>query len=116
MAVTVADCEYPKGELTQAMFPDGDLVLNLGIWLAEAQAKITSDTAVKAWVHYRGFTAVANRIAATPSDQRDFNDRSTAWSDNRVKGFRDQAQSHLDVYNGILASAGAKSPARMAVY
>lgn len=116
MAVTITDLQYPKGELTQAMFPDGDLVLNLQTWLTEAQAKTTSDEAIKAWVHYRGFTAIANRIAATPNSQRDFNDRSTEWADGRVAGFRQQAQSHLDVYNGILAAAGAKPAARMAAY
>lgn len=116
MAVTVTDLQYPIGELMSSMFPDGDLDVNLALWLAEAQAKTTSDAAVKAWAYYRGFTAVALRIANTPTSERSFSDRSTDWSDGRVNIFQRKAQEHLDVFNGLVTAAGEKRPARMAVY
>lgn len=116
MTVLLQDLKYPVGELLPSMFPDGDLDGNLQLWLVEAKGKTTDDTAIKAWVYYRGFSAVALRIANTPTNDSFFNDRTTGWSDGRVKIFQDKAREHLQVYNGLLASAGSKPPARMAVY
>lgn len=69
MAVTNADFIAPTGELTADMFPGDTLSTNIDAWITEAEAKAASnDDAQKAWVYYRAWTGIANRLGTTPAE------------------------------------------------
>lgn len=69
MAVVNGDFIAPTGELTADMFPGDTLSTNITAWLAEAVVKAAdNDDAQKAWVYYRAWTGVANRLGTTPAE------------------------------------------------
>lgn len=119
MAVTLGPAEltYPIGELTVVMFPDGDLDTNLTAWIQEAAAKTDSNEVARHWIYHRGYSAVASRIASTPSSEAYFSNVSRAWGDGRVDYFYRLAKQHLEKYDLLAASSNviARRPAMMAV-
>lgn len=68
MALKGADFTHPVGELRSEMFPGDSLYDNLAAWIAEAESKAASnEDAQKAWVYYRAWTAVADRMLTDPA-------------------------------------------------
>lgn len=113
MAVTLTtdDLQYPDGEMQPVMFPDGDIVTALTAWLAEASGLTTDNDIAKHYIYYRGYTAVANRIASTPSNQStNQGNHTVAWGDGRVKQFRELAKHHFDEYERLSESANLGQP------
>lgn len=69
MAVTATDFVAPTGELTADMFPGDTLSTNVAAYLTQAQSKAPSnDDAQTAWVYYRAWTAIANRLGTNPAE------------------------------------------------
>lgn len=67
MAVAT-DFIAPEGELTADMFPGDTLATNVQAYLDQAELKAAdNEDAQTAWVYYRAWTAVANRLATEPS-------------------------------------------------
>ena len=107
MAVTFDFVLHPQGELMMSMFPDGDLDVNACVWFSEAETKTadmetgeTQDAAIKAWVYYRAFTAIANSISIKPTSGSYYgSERSETWGADRVKFYNDKARYYLDQFN-----------------
>lgn len=111
MALTAPDFIYPNGELMDVMFPGDDLELTVGVWLDEATAKTTVEDAQMHWVYYRAYTAVANRIAATPSNQSTSQGaHSVTWSGDRVKTMQDKATYHRQEYDRLAEDESLGQP------
>ena len=101
MALTNSDVTYPTGDLQPSMFPDGDLSTSATAWIADAVLQTTDEDAQKHWVYYRAYTAISNRIAATPSQENSFSNHTVSWGADRVKAFNDLAGKHLAEYSRI---------------
>lgn len=108
---------YPIGELTVAMFPDGDLDANVTAWLAEAGGKTSDNDVARHWVYYMAFRTVASRIASTPSTEAYFSNVSRSWGSDRVSYFDNLAKQHKEKYDLLTASSSviARRPAMMVV-
>lgn len=97
---TVAEFIHPAGELLPAFFPNEEIASLVHTWLTEAQGKTAAlpaacvEPATAAWVYYRAYAAVANRIAATPTREAYFNDVDRWHSADRVEYFRAKAEEH----------------------
>lgn len=119
MALMPNDLIYPDGDILPAMFPDGDIQLAVSAWLADAAARTLVEQAQRHWVYYRAYTALSNRIAATPSSDSGFNaSRTIAWSGDRVTAFEQKAARHLSEYSRISGddSMSSTRPASLKVY
>lgn len=119
MAITLGPSSliYPIGELTVAMFPDGDLDTNVTAWLQEAGTKTSDNDVARHWVYYMAFRTVASQIASTPTSEAYFSNVSRSWGDGRVDYFDRLAKQHLEKYDLLAASSNviARRPAMMAV-
>jgi hypothetical protein len=113
--VEIGDFIHPSGELLPALFPNENLTNLVTTWLAEAATKVATfpagsvDAATAAWVYYRAFSAVANRLAATPTREAYFNDVDRWVSADRVEFFRGQAQQHLQTFQALTSAAASSS-------
>lgn len=77
MAVTLAvyDLQQPTGELDCALYPNADSDELIDGWLTQAIEKVTAagvgaadqNNAAAAWVYYRGYAHVAQRLASEPA-------------------------------------------------
>lgn len=109
MAVTLLpdDLIQPIGELSDVLFPDGNLLNMLSGWLVDATNQVNAapgialanqNKAAAAWVYYRAYSLVADRLASTPSNiVIDSTVTRTMASDQR-KYFADKAKEWLDYY------------------
>jgi len=69
MAVVSGDFIAPTGELRADMFPGDTLATNIAAWITSAEAKAPdNDDAQTAWVYYRAWTSVANRLGTNPAE------------------------------------------------
>lgn len=119
MALSASDLIYPDGDLLQMMFPDGDINTAVGAWLIDAATRTTAEDAQRHWVYYRAYTAIANRIAATPNSDNGFNaSRSISWGGDRIDAFRRLADKHLSEYSRLSGDDMMSStrPAMLRVY
>lgn len=58
----------PVGLLTPDLFPDGDIEVRVATWLSEAEGKApASEPAQRAWVYYRGYFDVWQRLSSNPA-------------------------------------------------
>lgn len=113
MAVTLVpdDLKYPVGELQPAMFPDGDIDDALVTWLTEAEGLTTDNTIAEHYIYWRGYTAVANRLTATPSSQSTGQgNHSVSWSDARIKELRSLANYHKAEYDRLTEATTMTQP------
>lgn len=108
VSLTIDDLKQPTGELDDAMFPSGDIDNLLSGWLLQAETKVadfstdTQDEAAAAWVYYRGFTAIAQRLAATPSSRSvDSGAVTVSTSADQRKYFDGLAKYWFDIFNGL---------------
>ncbi len=102
VTLTVDDLKYPDGEMLPVMFPDSDIDDVLTAWLNAASALTTDNTIAGHYVYWRGYSAVANRIAATPSSESTGQgSHSVSWSDSRVKAMVDRANYHKGEYERL---------------
>lgn len=101
MALAVNDLIYPSGDLLPSMFPDNDIVPAVTVWLHESVDRTGDLTAQRSWIYYRAYTAVANRIAATPNNENSFGTHSTSWGSDRIQAFRDLAAANLAEYTRL---------------
>lgn len=106
VSLTIDDLKQPTGELDDAMFPNGDIDNLLSGWLSQAETKVsdfstdTQDEAAAAWVYYRGFSAIASRMANT-AESVTVGPRTERTSASQQKYFADRAAYWFDIYNGL---------------
>lgn len=101
MALIADNIKYPEGELQPSMFPSGDIDTNLYTWLTEATTKTSSEDAQRHWVYYRAYTAIAGRLAVTPSSQSSFGDVSKSINSGQISHFAKLADQHLSEFNRL---------------
>lgn len=110
MAVTLItdDLTLPNGELSTDLFPDNCETLLVG-WLQQAAAKVEAsegittaeqNEAAAAWVYYRAYTAVADRMAQE-AESITVGPRTERTGANRFKYFMDRANYWLGVYQAL---------------
>lgn len=120
MTVTLAtdDLIQPAGELSNDIFPLGDLDDQLTGWLTVAVEKVEGnsaidtarhDTAAAAYVYYRAYDYIAGLLGAQPTSQSEGDGAiNVVIAGDRPEYWRAKANSKLAAYNGlILASTGA---------
>lgn len=112
MAVTLItdDLVQPVGEIDSGLFPNGDIDLLVTSWLSQAVAKVEANTgittanqnaAAAAWVYYRAYTLVADRLANTAQTiMVDGQVTRTTGADQR-KYFAGRAEYWLGVYYSL---------------
>jgi len=111
VTITIDDLQYPSGEMQPVMFPDGDIEAALSAWLIEAIALTSDNEAASHYCYYRGYNAIANRIAATPSSESTgMGSHSVSWSDSRVKQMRDLANYHKAEFDKAAETAYVTQP------
>lgn len=111
VTLTIDDLKYPDGEMQPVMFPDGDIDDVLVGWLTAASSLTTDNDAAAHYVYWRGYNAVANRIAATPSSESTGQgSHSVSWSDSRVKELRTLANYHKGEYEKVAAVSTINQP------
>lgn len=77
MAVTLStfDLTQPEGELSETLFPGGNFDMLLAGWLGQAVALVEANPAIAsanqnlaaaAWVYYRAYDHIAQRMASSP--------------------------------------------------
>jgi hypothetical protein len=113
VALNPTDLIAPKGDIQPSFFPDGDMIENVTQWLNQARVKAARagsffDSATMAWVYYRAYTFVANRMASEP-DQAGVDEVSRTISIQRVKHFQQLAQKAMDEFNGYFDESPASS-------
>lgn len=111
VTLTIDDLKYPDGEMQPVMFPDGDIDTVLVSWLSVASDLTTSNDAAAHYVYYRGYSAAANRIAATPSAQSTSQGaHSVSWSDSRIKELRSLADYHKGEFDELIEASTLGRP------
>lgn len=111
MAVAVGDLIVPYGELQPAQFPDRNLDESVQVWLTQIEESgdlddlttAAADRARTAFVYWRAFTTIADRLANTPETQRS-SDRSTTWSTGQIAYWRRRADEQRIRYEAELAA------------
>lgn len=96
----VEDLIAPKGNLTEAMFPGGDLEEHVEAWLDEAQAKTSSLPAQRAWVYHRAYGSVLDRLMLEAMSERK-GDASAARSERQLEHWRRERDRHLTAYTAL---------------
>ena len=100
VTLTVNELLYPDGEMQPVMFPDGDIEVVLDGWLTIAATLTTDNNAAAHYVYWRGYNAIANRIAATPSSESTSQGaHSVSWSDSRIRELRRLADYHKSEFD-----------------
>ena len=77
MAVTLStlDLKQPDGELSESLFPGNDFDMLLAGWLGQAVTMVEANAAIAtanqnlaaaAWVYYRAYDHIAQRMASSP--------------------------------------------------
>lgn len=120
MAVTLStfDLIQPTGELSESLFPGSDFSMLVGGWFGQAETLVEANTAIAAtshnlaaaaWVYYRAYSHVADRLASSPvsvSVSHDGSMSKTMSTDQR-KYFIDKATAKLAQYESYETEAAS---------
>jgi len=125
--VVAADFVHPRGYLRSEWFPEGLLALlgdgdNPG-WIAQGEAAAAVldledpdpeegsdfDTAVTAYVYWRGFEAKGFQMAGSPTSVS-LGTLSRTTTDKRVLFFLNEAIKYKTEFETLVGEAGAESP------
>lgn len=117
MALTLMAYEIlaPVGELTQIMFPGESLDVLAGALISAADGVTTDNATAKHWIYWRAYTAIANRLAATPNSEVYFNDVARRFEKDRLDYFLDRAAANQNAYEQ-LAGVTLPSPLKVAKF
>ncbi len=109
MAITlvVNDFKEPLGELQDELFPSGLDTLLSG-WLAQATVKVTAatgianqDAAAEAWVYYRAYNHIAQRMNAEAAQASLESGVSRTIASDQRAYFSARAIYWLDAYDAL---------------
>lgn len=105
MALQALDFIEPVGELSLEMFPDRNLTSFVEAWIEDAEARASSDAAQRAWVLYRAFTSVANRLNNDPASAREGNVQGAYLAD-QIAYWRRRADEQLAQFWAVTSPGG----------
>lgn len=108
MALTKDSFKRPQGRLNPAWYEGGDLDDMLEAWLAEAQAKTSSEPAQEAWVYHRAFQALADDRLLQPATVA-ADDIREAYAPEQLAMWRRWADEYRARYDA-LTNGGAAAP------
>lgn len=114
--LTTDDVLAPKGKLTEAMFPDGDLDELAEAWLAEAQERTSHPRAQRAWVYYRAYEHILDRVMLEAFSERK-GDASATRHEAQLAHWRRARDRHHAEYASLTGSstlAGGHRPVKAA--
>lgn len=97
----------PHGDLSEGMFPGVDLEEYVTAWLTDAQARTDDEARQRAWVYFRAYTSVANRLHAGLASERKA-DAAATVDGRQFAYWRAKAAAHLQVFQGTSASGVTK--------
>lgn len=109
VSLVLTDVKQPTGEIDASLFPDGDADTFLASWLEQAVTKVEASTgiatedqdeAAAAWVYYRAYKWVADRIANT-AESITVGPRTERTSATQQKYFADLANYWLEQFYGF---------------
>jgi len=108
VAVTIItdDLVQPTGEISDAMFPLGNMRDMADGWLLDAANQVANvsateqNEAAKAWVYYRYNTYLSDRLAYTPNNMV-AGPRTEGYSSDQRKYFADRAIYWLEIYYSL---------------
>ena len=110
ITLVIDDFKQPDGELFADLFPGQDIDTLLSGWLAKASDLITAsdidpedwDAAAEAYVYYRAYNYVAQRLAGTANSISIDSGAVTKSMSNDQRGwFNDRATYWLGIYDGF---------------
>lgn len=96
--LTVEDLIEPMGELGESLFPGGDLEEFVAAYLADAQARTSSEAGQRAWVYHRAYTSVANRIHAGLASEKK-GDAAASLASDQFQYWQAKADAALADFN-----------------
>lgn len=116
----------PRGELSQSMFTDCDLILMLEGWIAQATAKVESDPdiavasqtqAIRAWTYHLAYMYLADAVGALPSSVSINNGADTvAHGQERLNYWLQRASAKQAEYLELVGFIPASMTARTKAY
>lgn len=129
MSVVIADLKQPKGHLENALFPSDAVngVLDATLfdarltgYLADAVAKVAEyaivddvDAATIAWVYYRAYYTVGQRLLAQERAASVEGQGSNRFEQKQADGFFALAQQWKDTFEGLIPDATAPVPSQI---
>lgn len=118
VTLTIYDLKQPTGELDESLFPTGNIDSLVAGWLAQAAdevANITAadqDAAARAWVYYRAYSHVAQRLASSPANVVIDSTVTRTTSADQRKYFADLATYWLNFFYSLnITTPSAANPA-----
>lgn len=95
----------PEGMLSESMFPGADLEEFVAAWLTDAESRTDDEAKQRAWVYYRAYTSIANRMHAGLMSESKA-DASAARGANQFAYWRAKAEAQLIAYRGAGTTSG----------
>lgn len=104
----------PAGLLTTDLFPGRDLTALVEAWLAEAESKSSAaatleqqNEAIKAWVYYRAYFDVWQRLSSNPSSLA-LDGTSMSMGQEQIASYLNLWKSYQGQYNDAMGLAKGK--------
>lgn len=102
-----SDFISPTGDLTEGMYPGEDVEELVTAWLQDAQARTSDEARQAAWVYYRAYRHVANRMHAGLASERK-GDQAASIDPAQLRYWQRKADEALTTYRGgATATSGA---------
>lgn len=108
-----SDFISPTGDLTEALFPGVDLEEHVTAWLQDAQDRTSDEARQAAWVYYRAYTHIANRLHAGLASERK-GDQAASIDARQFRYWEAKAQAQLAVYRGSATATSGVTEVRSA--
>lgn len=89
----------PEGMLSEGMFPGGDVEELVTAWLTDAEARTDDEAKQRAWVYYRAYTSIADRLNAGLASERK-GDAAAAIHPSQLRYWRQRAAEQLTFFRG----------------
>lgn len=120
MAIGTNDLIAPAGKLQPNLFPGEDLPTYVAAWLSQAGTKLGNipggyqDAARAAWVYYRAYAHIADRLAGTPNSASVDSAAQVSQSigKDRIAYFSNLSNRYLEEFEGYISTpTDATAPA-----
>lgn len=121
MAVVVADFLLPRGPIDAALlFPNEQqpaVERSFSEWIAQGAERAAKypaasteqrEDVTRAWVLYRTYDVVTDRMSNTPATFSTGDDGSVSFTGKQLSTMSDKRDYWLDEYNGLVSALGAK--------
>lgn len=122
MAVISTDLKVPTGELRGEWFPLGTLDTYIAQWLVDVDAHVdditdseTRDSATIAWIYWKAYGDLANRIAATPEMEEYYKEVQRQFGGHQLAYFKAKAQENYEKFVRLSTATDRISHSRFSI-